>query len=211
MYELPMFPLEQTFLPSALIPLHIFEPRYREFARIVTPRPDPEFGIAMIERGREVGGDDQRSAVGVVARIVQFEEFPDGRWAIVAAATRRIRIAEWLPDEPFPRALVEDWPDDDAENYLDTIAPGTVAVLSALLSRMDAAMTRIDARRVLGPFELVDDPAQATWQASVIAQLGPLDSMGLLREPTAEGRATLATGLLEERAAVLEALADQAG
>ena len=119
MYELPMFPLEQAVLPTSVIPLHIFEPRYRAFAADVTPRPEPEFGIAPIERGREVGGDDVRADVGIVARVVQAEEFPDGRWAVVSIATRRIRVIEWLSDDPYPRAMVEDWPDEDLAGYLE--------------------------------------------------------------------------------------------
>ena len=210
-YELPMFPLEQTVLPSTLVPLHIFEPRYRELARVVTEREEPEFGLAMIERGREVGGDDQRAAIGVVGRVVQFEEFPDGRWGVVVAATRRLRVDEWLPDDPFPRAMVTDWPDGDASDYLTTIDPETGVLLAAGLERIDRAAQRLEPGYPGAPITLDDDPAQATWQAAVRAQLGPLDAMRLLGQPTATARAALAIELIDERADVLEALADQAG
>ena len=206
-----MFPLEQTVLPSALIPLHIFEPRYREFARFVTARTEPEFGTALIERGREVGGDDKRASIGVVSAVLQSEEFPDGRWAIVGIATRRIRIVEWLADQPYPRAMVTDWPDDDAGDYRASISAETMVALADALERTLTAAARLDPRRTVESIELSDDPALATWQAAVGARLGPLDAMRLLDEPSASRRASIASELIVERAEVLEALADQGG
>ena len=69
----------------------------------------------MIERGWEVGGGDQRADVGVVARMVQVDALDDGRYAVVAVGTRRIRVNAWLPDDPYPLADVDDWPDEDPD------------------------------------------------------------------------------------------------
>ena len=204
-----MFPLEQAILPTAVVPLHIFEPRYRQFARDITPLAEPEFGIAPIERGREVGGDDVRADIGIVARVLQSEELPDGRWGIVSAATRRIRVVDWLADDPYPRARVEDWPDNDADTYRGGIDDTDRAALVAALARVRAALTRLDPNRPGPPIKLVDDPAQATWQSAVHARLGPLDSLTLLREPSAVRRIRRAAELIGDRAEVLEALADQ--
>ncbi|GEM_PF-2624715 len=146
-----MFPLEQTVLPSAVVPLHIFEERYRALARHVAALDEPEFGTTMIERGREVGGDDLRSEVGVVARIVGSQELPDGRWGIVAIATRRIRVDRWLRDDPYPRARVTDWPDSDAD-----IDPERIDQLRALLKRIS------DAARQIAPGRGIDEPAKDT-------------------------------------------------
>lgn len=206
-----MFPLEQAVLPTTVIPLHIFEPRYREFARDITPRDEPEFGIAPIERGREVGGEDVRSTVGVVARVLQSEEFDDGRWGIVSAATRRIRIVEWLPDDPYPRAMVENWPDEDATTYAADIDAATRAALDASVERLRAAANRLEPGQPVPEITLPDDHAQATWQAAVVAQLGSLDATSLLHEPGAASRIGRATALIDERAEIVEALADQRG
>ncbi|GJM38157.1 MAG: hypothetical protein DHS20C19_15240 [Acidimicrobiales bacterium] len=206
-----MFPLEQTVLPTAVVPLHLFEPRYRQFARDVTVRDEPEFGTAPIERGREVGGDDVRGNVGVVARIVQHEEFEDGRWALMATATRRVRVVEWLPDDPYPRALVEDWPDDDAESYPGAIDPATRAELDAGVQRIRTAAERLQPDRTIPAIVLADDHAQAVWQAAIVAQLGTLDGSGLLAVPGAAARLEQAITLIAERAEMLEALADERG
>ena len=208
-YELPMFPLEHAVLPTTIIPLHIFEPRYRSLAADVTVRPEPEFGIAPIERGREVGGDDVRAEVAVVARVLEFEELPDGRWAVISIATRRIRVLEWLDDDPYPRAMVDDWPDDDASDYRDRLGDRPLAGINESIERIRRAAERIQPGQPVPPPKLNDDPAVATWEAAVFAQLNPFDAMSLLRMPGAAARVGIAGEFIRERAEVLEALADE--
>ena len=105
-----MFPLGSVLLPSMVLPLHVFEPRYRAMVRDCL-EGDREFGVTLIERGSEVGGGDQRSLVGTLAQIVRAQPFPDGRWALLVAGTERITVTEWLPDDPYPRADIEPYPD----------------------------------------------------------------------------------------------------
>ena len=75
MAVMPMFPLGTVLLPGGVLPLHVFEPRYRQLVVdcLADDTADPEFGVTLIERGSEVGGGDQRTTVGVVARMVQVE------------------------------------------------------------------------------------------------------------------------------------------
>ena len=61
--RLPMFPLSAVLFPHASMPLHVFEPRYRQMLRDCLAG-DGRFGIVLIERGSEVGGGDQRSLLG---------------------------------------------------------------------------------------------------------------------------------------------------
>src|SRR6478736_4318756 len=103
---LPMFPLGTVLFPHAVLPLHIFEERYRALVETCL-RGDGRFGVVLIERGSEVGGGDTRFDVGTVARIVELGEYPDGRYALVTVGIARLRVHEWLPDDPFPRAEVE--------------------------------------------------------------------------------------------------------
>src|SRR4051812_45485804 len=101
--RLPMFPLGTVLFPYALLPLHVFEPRYRMMMRGVL-RGDQEFGVVLIERGREVGGGDTRFALGTLARVVRATELDDGRYALTAVGVRRLRVDEWLADDPYPQA-----------------------------------------------------------------------------------------------------------
>jgi hypothetical protein len=64
--QLGMFPLSTVLFPHAQIPLHVFEPRYRALTKDALAG-DSRFGIVLIERGSEVGGGDQRMAVGTSA------------------------------------------------------------------------------------------------------------------------------------------------
>ena len=93
-----MFPLGSVLFPSLVLPLHVFEPRYRALITDVLAG-DAEFGVCLIERGSEVGGDDVRLGVGTVAHVQEAAELPDGRWALIAVGTRRIVVDEWLPDD----------------------------------------------------------------------------------------------------------------
>lgn len=110
-----MFPLGSVLLPGGALPLHIFEPRYQALVHDCIESPDHEFGVVLIDRGSEVGGGELRRDVGVVARMMQVAQLADDRFAVVALGTRRFRVCEWLPDDPYPRAVVEEWPDDDGE------------------------------------------------------------------------------------------------
>ncbi|HEX4162859.1 MAG TPA: LON peptidase substrate-binding domain-containing protein, partial [Acidimicrobiales bacterium] len=58
--RLPMFPLSAVLFPQATMPLHVFEPRYRQLMHDCL-EGDPRFGVVLIERGSEVGGGDQRA------------------------------------------------------------------------------------------------------------------------------------------------------
>lgn len=200
-YDLPMFPLESPIVPGQPIPLHLFEPRYLVLARHLAQLDEPEFGIVGIARGREVGGDDVRSDIGVVARVVRSEEQPDGRWAVLATGTRRIRIDRWLDDDPYPKALVSDWP--------DPLDPGLDKHVVALRTVVDALIAMVASHRPdleLDVPELSDDPGQAIWQLIAFAGLGPLDLLQLLAVPDAATRATRAAELIDEHRQTLDAL-----
>ena len=107
----PMFPLEVAMLPGEELPLRIFEPRYTQMISECLAS-EPEFGVVMIEAGREVGGGDIRSDVGVLARIVEHADLGGGRYRLRCMLSERIRVTEWLEDAPYPRALTVRWPDE---------------------------------------------------------------------------------------------------
>ena len=192
---LPMFPLGTVLFPHAALSLHVFEPRYRALTHDVL-RTGQEFGVVLIERGSEVGGGDSRFGVGTVARVTEATELPDGRWVLMTVGSRRIRIATWLPDDPYPVALVEDVPepplDDRGAVVLDDAAD---AVRRALMLKAELGEGAAPAR-----FELDADPAVAAYQLAAMAPLGPVDHQRLLE--------TVDPG---ERLRLLVALASEAG
>ncbi len=113
---LRLFPLNTVVFPGQRIPLHIFEPRYRQLVREVLDE-DAEFGIALIKQGREAGGGATPVDVGCAVRIVDAYETEDGRWDIVCEGIRRFRITENLGEDPFLRCEVEFLgPPEDAQD-----------------------------------------------------------------------------------------------
>lgn len=110
MTSLPMFPLSSVLLLEQLLPLQIFEPRYRALLADCLDG-DRRFGVVLIERGSEVGGGETRTDTGTVAEIIEHRPMPGGRVAVLALGTERIRVTDWLVDDPYPRATVQPWPD----------------------------------------------------------------------------------------------------
>jgi len=176
-----MFPLGVVLLPGGPLPLHVFEPRYREMLRdCLAGDGEPEFGQVLITRGNEAGGGDERAMVGTVARLLQVESLDDGRSVLLAVGTRRIRVLEWLPDDPYPVAEVEDWPDEDDReaNFAERVAAQTARVeaVRALAARFDD----------IGPVggsqlgDVPDDPFLASYHLAELVPIGPADRYKVL-------------------------------
>jgi Lon protease-like protein len=180
--------------------LHVFEPRYRVLARHCMDG-DREFGVVLIERGSEVGGNDVRTSVGTVAQILDAKELDDGRWVLGTVGTRRVRVEQWLTDDPYPRADIEDWDDDEVEGDFGTAYDTARAALRRVLAlKAELAEPAVDAT-----IELTDDPALGSYQASAVAPLGPVDHQQLLTAPDANTRLARLTELLADEEMFLRA------
>ena len=122
---LPLFPLGHTVLfPGVVLPLHVFEERYRELVRTLVELPEGarrRFGVVAIRQGWEVGEDAVSALhdVGCAAELRRVSRYPDGRYDIVTVGTDRFRLRsvdrksrpylvgsiDWLPAEPPPADL----------------------------------------------------------------------------------------------------------
>ena len=182
-----MFPLGTVLFPGMPLPLHVFEPRYRALTKDCL-KAGRRFGVVLIERGSDVGGGDERFRVGTVARIVAEAEFPDGRWALVTRGERRIRIVTWLPDDPYPLALVQDLPSEES-GWVD---PELLKECERLVRRSLAMAAEIEVDQdelpVLAPavFQLDPDPDQAAWQLCATVPVGAVDRQRLLESEGAD-------------------------
>ena len=93
--EMPLFPLKNVVLfPGMMLPLHIFELRYREMINRCIEEKIP-FGVLLIEEGQEVGDTAKPHMVGTAARITRVERYEDGRMDIVALGTQRFRVVDF--------------------------------------------------------------------------------------------------------------------
>ncbi|MFD4181720.1 LON peptidase substrate-binding domain-containing protein [Rhodococcus sp. NPDC058514] len=190
---LPMFPLGAVLLPGELLPLQVFEPRYLEMIAHLTSSPDlMRFGVVLISRGHEVGGGDQRTDVGTVARIIDCEQAPGGRLLLGCVGERRIRVRRWLPDDPYPRADVEPWPDGGAMHGAEAIdeVGALVDELGGLLSR-SAAQHGIPAPEFPRLDELPGEMGDRVFALAASLPLVAADRLRLLSAPGPGERLTV--------------------
>lgn len=190
-----MFPLGTVLLPFAHLPLHIFEPRYRALVKDVLAG-DGEFGVVLIERGQEVGGGDVRFGVGTVARVMQTAELPDGRWLLDAIGTERFRITEWLPDDPYPLAMIEGLHDEDAAT--DTEAAERRTAVERLLRQVLALQVELGFPAPSAVRTLDENPSVAAFEAALLSPIGPMDTQKVLEAPSSAARLALLETLLTE-------------
>jgi Lon protease-like protein len=193
-----MFPLGSALVPFQLLPLQVFEPRYRALVADCLAA-DGRFGVVLIERGSEIGGGDVRFDVGTVARIVDSAQLPDGRIGLATVGEARLRVRSWLPDDPYPQAEVEVLTDPAAD----------AAALAARGPLADAFARVLDLVRALGasvPDDLVlaDDPLRAAWEATAMAPIGPLDVLAILGEDDPVARMHRVAAALTDAAELLE-------
>ena len=200
---MPMFPLGSVLLPGGVLPLHVFEPRYRQLVQDCMASAEHEFGVTLIERGFEVGGGDVRTMVGTVARMMQVAELDDGRYALLTVGTRRIRIEHWLPDDPYPQAEVEDWPDDDAaDESLEAEMSAAIATTWSRVRRMNALAAELGDVHADVAAEISPDPLVASYHLCSLAPLGPADQQRLLAAPSVRARIDLLGQALDDAEAM---------
>lgn len=198
-----MFPLGSVLLPGGVLPLHVFEPRYRQMViDCLASDGTPEFGQALITHGREAGGGDERAMVGTVAQMIQVEALDEERYALVAVGVRRIRVNAWLPDDPYPLADVDDFPDVDPDPpglALD-VAATHGRVRSALALAVELGEVEMDVEET----EIADDPLVATYHLASLAPIGPADRFRLLAATGPKQRLDLLDEVLDDVEAMLK-------
>jgi len=109
---IPIFPLAHVQFPGALIPLHIFEPRYRKLLKDVMDG-DKTFGI--IYRDEERPSESERlplGSIGCTVEVAVVQGQPDGRSNIICVGGRRYRLLKYVEGEPYLRAEVEFFDDE---------------------------------------------------------------------------------------------------
>jgi uncharacterized protein len=187
---LPMFPLEVALLPDDDLPLRIFEPRYSQLVADCLAADDPVFGVVLIAAGREVGGGDDRYDVGALARIVEHRALGGGKYTLRCRVSDRIRVLEWLPDDPYPRALVQSWPDEPGDPVSDESIRDVEDRVMALFSRLAAARgVELPPRDMLfAGVALADTPGEKLYALASVVPMGQADRYAVLAAASPDAR-----------------------
>jgi Lon protease-like protein len=181
--DLPLFPLGVVLFPGMALPLHIFEPRYREMiARCLDA--DRRFGVVLIKEGREVGDPATPFDVGTATEIASVERLPDGRINLVTVGTRRFRCVQHLQVTPYRVARVE-WLDDEVGASGD-VAALTGEVRTAVEEYLQALYALAEQPR--RPIEFPDEPAALSFQVGAMLQISADERQRLLEIDDTESR-----------------------
>jgi hypothetical protein len=191
-----MFPLGSVLFPHLPLHLRVFEERYLVMLSEMLQADRAEFGVVLIERGQEVGGGEHRFRYGTVAQITELGT-ADGVVGLVAQGQRRFEVEDWLPEAPYPRALVRQLPELVWDETLRPLRERS----EQLVRRTLAQASEFTEQQWPSDIELSEDPVAAAWQLAGIAPMGPLDQVALLRVTSIEA---LLHGVLEATAATAE-------
>lgn len=207
--RLPLFPLGTVLYPGLLLPLHIFEERYRQLVADLTggrtgeqPEEDtPAFGVITIRQGREVGADGIRELhdVGTTAGIRRVEALPDGRFDLVTTGAQRFRLLKVDVDAaPYLVGEVEFLTEEtgaDADVLARSVAAHYLAYRDQLLTLQGQAP------RVRGP--LPADPLVLSYLVAAAMVLDRQDKQDLLESPDATARLRAELALLRRERVML--------
>jgi Lon protease-like protein len=179
--DFPLFPLEIVALPHELVPLHIFEERYRTMIGECLDRGS-EFGIVW-------AGDDGRRPIGCAVEIAEvLERMEDGRMNILTRGTRPFRIVDERDDLPYPAGTVEFLDDKDEAPDAETVE----AAHEAYGDLVEEATDKVLEAEVLEPL--------SAYEMAATVDFGPDAKQGLLDLRSENARMALVTRLF--RAAV---------
>ena len=154
--ELPLFPLPDVVLfPQQLLPLHIFESRYRMLLQSVL-ETDKRFGIVRInpENG-------QMAEIGCCAEVLQHQTTEDGRSYIVSLGQQRFRVLNITRETPFRNAMVS-WMEDDTIEDLSDLHGLSDSVGSALKD-VFALTAKLQNRELDVPDDIPDLPRELSF------------------------------------------------
>jgi Lon protease-like protein len=101
-----------------VLPLQIFEPRYREMISDCVKANAP-FGVVLIQEGMEVGGPAKPYTVGTLAKISEVVKLDDGRLLITTVGTERFRLLKFRNEKTYMTGDIETWPEEESGSSVD--------------------------------------------------------------------------------------------
>ncbi|MEV5980179.1 LON peptidase substrate-binding domain-containing protein [Streptomyces sp. NPDC052114] len=226
--RLPLFPLNSVLFPGLVLPLNVFEERYRAMMRELLKTPEEEqrrFAVVAIRDGLEVApsapgfpdqtappdhgpaagfGEDPLKAfhgMGCVADAATIRERPDGGFEVLATGTTRVRIRSVDASGAFLTAEVEEVP-EEAGDGAGTLAEGVLRAFRSYQKRLAGARER----SLSTGAELPDDPSVVSYLVAAAAVLDTPTKQLLLEAPDTAARLRDELKLLRAETAIIRNL-----
>ena len=199
---LPLFPLNTVLFPGQVLPLHIFEERYRRMIGQCIEKSWP-FGVTLIQEGEEVGGPVKPFEVGTTARVTQVERLDDGRLNIISVGEMRFRIAALnQAEEGYLRADVSLWPwSPSDENTSQTLALNVRDRLRRYVGMISQA-----SGAEVNTNDIPEEPTELACLTAVALQVDQLEKQDLLTSPSIAALLSKEAGLLRRELRVLQVI-----
>ncbi|MEU2993425.1 LON peptidase substrate-binding domain-containing protein [Streptomyces griseoincarnatus] len=226
--RLPLFPLNTVLFPGLVLPLNIFEERYRAMMRelLKTPEDEPrQFAVVAIRDGHEVApsapglpdptavpergpaagfGADPLHAfheVGCVADAATIRERPDGTFEVLATGTTRVRLLSVDASGPFLTAELEQLEEDPGEEA-GPLAEGVLRAFRQYQKRLAGARER----SLTSDAELPDEPSVVSYLVAAAMMLDTPTRQRLLQAPDTASRLRDELKLLRTETAIIRSL-----
>ncbi len=205
MEMLPLFPLGTVLFPGLVLPLHIFEARYKQLVRDLADAPEPRrFGVIAIREGREtgVGGVSALFEIGCTATVREIAETEDGEYDLITVGTDRFRLRHLDDSRAYLSGEVELLPEPAGDEAAAALAARAV---QAAFRRYLNALADQGAATISVP-DLPEEPVLLSYlvAASMIIDL-PV-RQGLLAQPDATHRLASERVLLARETTMLTEL-----
>nr|BFD85369.1 LON peptidase substrate-binding domain-containing protein [Streptomyces sp. Xyl84] len=225
--RLPLFPLNSVLFPGLVLPLNVFEERYRAMLRALLKTPEDEprrFAVVAIRDGHEVaptapglpdptalpelgpaagfGPDPGRAfhGVGCVADAATIRERADGTFEVLATGTTRVRLLSVDASGPFLTAELEELPEEPGDEA-GTLAQGVLRSFRQYQKRLAGAR-----ERSLTGAELPDEPSVVSYLVAAAMVLDTPTKQRLLQAPDTSSRLRDELRLLRSETAIIRSL-----
>jgi hypothetical protein len=199
--RLPLFPLNSVLVPGLVLPLHVFEPRYRVLVQALLELPEEaerRFGVVAIRSGREVGADGARAlhAVGCTAELREVTPYADGRFDLVTVGEERFRLVG-LDDgagTPYHTGFVEFMAERDGQGDVAALTRRVIERFAEYRERLGVDVT-----------ELPEQPQVVSYLVAAAVVLDLPERQALLEQPTTADRLRAELDLLRREVALVGA------
>lgn len=197
--DLPLFPLNTVLFPGMVLPLHIFEARYKTMINHCLEEEQP-FGVVLIHEGNEVGGGAVPYHVGTTAIIAGVSRLAEGRLNIATIGSQRFRLREIHPEQPYLVGNAEPWPlaGEDSDRARALVGPVRSLFLQYLELLQEAQGDKISVE------EISDEPRALGLLAAIALQLPLPQKQSLLEQSTVAELLEAELGLLRREQALLQ-------
>lgn len=199
--RLPLFPLGTVLVPGLVLPLHVFEPRYRVLVDALMALPEGaerQFGVIAIRSGHEVGADGVQALyeIGCTAELREVTPYSDGRFDIVSVGETRFRLLDIDEDAgtPYATGVVELLDEPDGDEDVELLAGSVTRQFADYRERLGVEVT-----------ELPDDPRVISYLIAAAVVMDLPERQSLLEQATTTGRLRAEIDLLRRERALVGA------